>query len=44
MPSPLSRLEVWGDESGNLDFDPLTGSTHGRSGAAWNAMTIGRCI
>jgi hypothetical protein len=24
---PLPRLEIWGDESGNLDFDPRSGST-----------------
>jgi hypothetical protein len=28
MPSRLPRLEAWGDESGNLDFDPRTGSKY----------------
>lgn len=28
MAGGLPRLEVWGDESGNLDFDPATGSKY----------------
>lgn len=28
MSDRLPRLEVWGDESGNLDFDPATGSKY----------------